>query len=51
MQVVTVSKIQGGDAFNVIPDYATIGGTYRGFTNKSMDQLKLRIKQVCYGEE
>ncbi|KAH1237804.1 IAA-amino acid hydrolase ILR1-like 4 [Glycine max] len=49
-RVVTVSKIQGGDAFNVIPDYATIGGTYRGFTNKSMDQLKLRIKQVIIGQ-
>jgi len=50
-QVVTVAKFQGGGAFNVIPDYVTIGGTFRAFSREKLDQLKQRIKQVCHGEE
>ncbi|KAK7389606.1 hypothetical protein VNO78_24778 [Psophocarpus tetragonolobus] len=48
--VVTVSKFQGGGAFNVIPDYATIGGTFRGFSKNGMEQLKQRIEQVIIGQ-
>ncbi|XP_057772278.1 IAA-amino acid hydrolase ILR1-like 4 isoform X1 [Salvia miltiorrhiza] len=45
-QVVTVAKFQGGDAFNVIPDSVTIGGTFRAFSSKSLLHLKQRIEQV-----
>uniref|UniRef100_A0A1J3DVB7 IAA-amino acid hydrolase ILR1-like 4 n=1 Tax=Noccaea caerulescens TaxID=107243 RepID=A0A1J3DVB7_NOCCA len=45
-QVVTVAKFEGGGAFNVIPDYVTIGGTFRAFSSKSFKQLKKRIEQV-----
>ncbi|CAH2069717.1 unnamed protein product, partial [Thlaspi arvense] len=43
-KVVTVSKVQGGNAFNVIPDSVTIGGTLRAFTGFS--QLQQRLKEV-----
>ncbi|GMH18062.1 hypothetical protein Nepgr_019903 [Nepenthes gracilis] len=45
-QVVTVAKIQGGDAFNVIPDSVTIAGTFRAFSDDSFNQLKDRIEEV-----
>ncbi|VVB16232.1 unnamed protein product [Arabis nemorensis] len=43
-KVVTVSKVHGGNAFNVIPDSVTIGGTLRAFTG--LTQLQQRIKEV-----
>ncbi|KAL0673380.1 hypothetical protein Bca4012_001361 [Brassica carinata] len=43
-KVVTVSKLHGGNAFNVIPDSITIGGTLRAFSGFS--QLQERIKEV-----
>ncbi|KAL1195190.1 IAA-amino acid hydrolase ILR1-like 1 [Cardamine amara subsp. amara] len=43
-KVVTVSKVHGGNAFNVIPDSVTIGGTIRAFTG--FTQLEQRIKEV-----
>jgi metal-dependent amidase/aminoacylase/carboxypeptidase family protein len=50
-KVVTVGKIQGGGAFNVIPDSVTIGGTFRAFLRESFTQLRRRIEQVFYEEE
>jgi|APAra0007618407_1042631.scaffolds.fasta_scaffold04157_3 metal-dependent amidase/aminoacylase/carboxypeptidase family protein len=44
LQVVTVSKVNGGNAFNVIPDSITIGGTLRAFTG--FTQLQQRVKEV-----
>ncbi|XP_010049575.2 IAA-amino acid hydrolase ILR1-like 4 [Eucalyptus grandis] len=45
-QVVTVAKIEGGGAFNVIPDSVTIGGTFRVFSMDGLIQLKQRIEEV-----
>ncbi|KAJ7969500.1 IAA-amino acid hydrolase ILR1-like [Quillaja saponaria] len=45
-QVVTVAKIQGGGAFNIIPDSVTIGGTFRAFSKESFIQLRQRIEEV-----
>lgn len=42
----TVGKVQGGEAFNVIPDSVTIGGTFRAFSKESLLQLKQRIEKV-----
>ena len=42
----TVGKVQGGEAFNVIPDSVTIGGTFRAFSMESVLQLKQRIEEV-----
>ncbi|MED6136888.1 IAA-amino acid hydrolase ILR1-like 4 [Stylosanthes scabra] len=49
-QVVTVTKFQGGDAFNVIPDSVTLGGTFRAFSKQSFLQLRQRIEQVIIGQ-
>ncbi|TVU03292.1 hypothetical protein EJB05_51185, partial [Eragrostis curvula] len=43
MQVVTVTRFQGGGAFNVIPDSVTIGGTFRCFSNEGFQR---RIEEV-----
>ncbi|CAA6660944.1 unnamed protein product [Spirodela intermedia] len=45
-QVVTIAKFQGGDAFNVIPDSVTIGGTFRAFSKESFAQLRQRIEEL-----
>ncbi|XP_057455274.1 IAA-amino acid hydrolase ILR1-like 4 [Lotus japonicus] len=49
-EVVTVATFQGGGAFNVIPDYVTIGGTFRAFSRESLEHLKHRIEQVIIGQ-
>lgn len=49
-QVVTVAKFQGGEAFNVIPDSVTIGGTFRAFSRERFMQLRQRIEEVIVGQ-
>lgn len=44
--MVSVAMIHGGTAFNVIPDSATIEGTFRAFSKKSFNALRERIKEV-----
>ena len=51
LQVVTVAKLQGGSAFNVIPDSVTIGGTFRAFSKESLFQLEQRIREVNLSKE
>ncbi|RZC59099.1 hypothetical protein C5167_006402, partial [Papaver somniferum] len=41
-QVVSVTKVHGGTAYNRIP----VGGTFRAFKKKSFNALKERIKEV-----
>lgn len=41
-----MAKFQGGNAFNVIPDSATIGGTFRAFSKEGFMELKQRIEEV-----
>ncbi|GMY26153.1 iaa-amino acid hydrolase ilr1-like 1 [Fagus crenata] len=45
-QVVSVAMIQGGTALNIIPDSATIAGTFRAFSKKSFFSLRERIEEV-----
>ncbi|MQM00852.1 hypothetical protein Taro_033586 [Colocasia esculenta] len=49
-QVITVSKFQGGEAYNVVPDSVTIGGTFRAFSEESFEQLKRRIEEVIIAQ-
>ncbi|KAK7349229.1 hypothetical protein VNO77_06424 [Canavalia gladiata] len=49
-QVVSVTKFQGGNAFNVIPESVTIGGTFRAFSKQTFDQLRQRIEQVVIAQ-
>jgi IAA-amino acid hydrolase len=49
-QVVTVTRFQGGGAFNVIPDSVTIGGTFRCFSSEGFMRLKRRIEEVIVAQ-
>lgn len=49
-QVVTVTRFQGGGAFNVIPDSVTIGGTFRCFSGEGFTRLKRRIEEVVVAQ-
>ncbi|XP_066309516.1 IAA-amino acid hydrolase ILR1-like 2 [Miscanthus floridulus] len=49
-QVVTVTRFQGGGAFNVIPDSVTIGGTFRCFSSQGFMRLKRRIEDVIVAQ-
>ncbi|XP_052188001.1 IAA-amino acid hydrolase ILR1-like 1 [Diospyros lotus] len=49
-QVVSVAMIQGGSAFNIIPDSATIAGTFRAFSKKNFDGLRERIAEVIQAQ-
>ncbi|XP_038893400.1 IAA-amino acid hydrolase ILR1-like 4 [Benincasa hispida] len=49
-QVVSVAMVQAGTALNVIPDSATIAGTFRAFSKKSFNALRDRIEEVINGQ-
>ena len=38
--------LKGGDAFNVIPESVTIGGTFRSMTDEGLSFLMKRVKEV-----
>lgn len=44
--VISVTKIHAGEAFNVIPDAATICGTVRTFTLDTLDLVEERMRQL-----
>ncbi len=44
--VLSVTQIHGGDAYNVIPDTATICGTVRTFTIEVLDLIESRMRQI-----
>jgi IAA-amino acid hydrolase len=46
MQVVSVTFIRGGEAFNVIPESVTLGGTCRSMTTEGLSYLMNRIREV-----
>ncbi|KAG8633129.1 IAA-amino acid hydrolase ILR1-like 6 [Manihot esculenta] len=45
-QVVSVTSMDGGSNFDMIPDTVVLGGTFRAFSNTSFYQLLRRIKEV-----
>ncbi|MQM13537.1 hypothetical protein Taro_046464 [Colocasia esculenta] len=45
-RVVSVTFVQGGDAFNVIPESVTFGGTFRSMTTEGLALLTRRIKEI-----
>ena len=50
-QVVSVTFIRGGgEAFNVIPESVTLGGTFRSMTSEGLSYLKTRIREVIQGQ-
>lgn len=42
--------LKGGDAFNVIPESVTIGGTFRSMTDQGLSFLMKRVKEVNENE-
>jgi amidohydrolase len=44
--VVSVTKINAGTAYNVIPPHVELGGTLRALTQAQYDELKARTEQV-----
>jgi amidohydrolase len=47
--VISLGKINGGTAFNIIPDAVEILGTARSLTPQVREQLKEKLEQVCRG--
>ncbi|XVE58244.1 hypothetical protein DITRI_Ditri04bG0154700 [Diplodiscus trichospermus] len=49
-QVLSVTFIRGGAAFNVIPPYVEFRGTLRSLTTKGLHNLQHRLKEVIKGQ-
>jgi amidohydrolase len=47
--VVSVTKIHAGDAYNVIPQTATLGGTVRAFSHEVMAQVESAMRRIAQG--
>ena len=47
--VLSVTRIQSGDAYNVIPQTAWLGGTARAFSRAVMGQIEAGIRRVAGG--
>jgi hippurate hydrolase len=47
--VLSVTKIAGGDAYNVIPQSATLSGTVRFFSTAVSDQIQAAMRRVAEG--
>ncbi len=45
--VLSVTKIHAGDAYNVIPQTAALGGTVRAFSREVMVMIEARMKRVA----
>ncbi len=49
MAVMTVASINGGEAFNVVPDSVTLTGTARAFDASTMQALEMELRRYCTG--
>jgi hippurate hydrolase len=49
MGVVSVTKINCGDAYNVIPERATLGGTVRAMTRTTLEAIEAAMRRVVAG--
>ncbi|GMI75603.1 IAA-leucine-resistant (ILR1)-like 3 [Hibiscus trionum] len=49
-QVLSVTYIRGGSAFNVIPSYVEFGGSLRSLTTEGLYKLQQRLKEVIKGQ-
>jgi amidohydrolase len=47
--VITIGKISGGTAFNIIPDEVELIGTVRSLTPEVQEELKTRLEDVTKG--
>ncbi|KAL6963376.1 IAA-amino acid hydrolase ILR1-like 5 [Sarracenia purpurea var. burkii] len=49
-QVLSVTYVRGGTAWNIIPSYVELGGTLRSLTTEGLHQLQQRVKEVIEGQ-
>ncbi|KAI3735483.1 hypothetical protein L6452_14982 [Arctium lappa] len=49
-QVLSVTYVRGGEAFNVISPYVELGGTLRSLTTQGLQHLQQRVKEVIEGQ-
>ncbi|HKK30994.1 MAG TPA: M20 aminoacylase family protein [Alphaproteobacteria bacterium] len=47
--VISVTRFHAGEAFNVIPDTALLGGTVRTFDPKVQDMIEMRMGEIAGG--
>ncbi|QEL22261.1 amidohydrolase [Bosea sp. F3-2] len=47
--VVTVGRIEGGDAYNIIPNRCTMAGTVRTRSPEARDAIEAAMKRICAG--
>lgn len=47
--VVSVTRIAGGDAYNVVPEQVELWGTIRSFAESTRQRLKRRVEEVAHG--
>ncbi len=47
--VITVGRVNGGDAFNVIPPTVELKGTFRAFNPEVHSLLRRRLREICEG--
>jgi amidohydrolase len=47
MAVVSICRMHGGDAYNVIPQTATLGGTVRTFKTETMQLVETNMKRLA----
>ncbi|KAG2640959.1 IAA-amino acid hydrolase ILR1-like 9 [Panicum virgatum] len=48
--VLSITFLKGGEAFNVIPESVTFGGTLRSLSNEGLSYLKKRIREIVEGQ-
>lgn len=49
MGVLSITKIDGGDAYNVIPETAHMGGTVRAMKRETLSLIEVAMKRVVAG--
>jgi hippurate hydrolase len=49
MGVLSITKIHGGDAYNVIPEQARMGGTVRAMKGRALSLIEAGLKRVAVG--
>lgn len=47
--VLSITRIHGGEAYNVIPETCTIGGTVRTFSLPALHKVEQRLGEICHG--
>ncbi len=47
--VLSITRFHAGEAYNITPDNATLGGTVRAHRAEVQDQIEAAMRQICHG--